>query len=97
MSLLQPRLAYFHQFAVCAVKANTTLYHAGTRPASLCCSFGHAYDADLALWNTSPYGPFASVEELKASSMMQPLPDGLRFTVVSGVEWLCGGTAISIL
>lgn len=45
--------------------------------------FGHAYDADLTLWNFSPHGPFAAVEELKASPIMQPLEDGLRFTVVS--------------
>lgn len=45
--------------------------------------FGHAYDADLALWNFSPHGPFSAVEELKSSQIMQPLADGLRFTVVS--------------
>lgn len=47
------------------------------------CRFGHAYDADLALWNFSPHGPFATAEDLKASPLLQPLADGLRFTVVS--------------
>lgn len=48
-----------------------------------CCDrFGHAYDPELVLWNLSPHGPFASAEELKSSKLMQPLADGLRFTVV---------------
>eukprot|EP00752_Nemacystus_decipiens_P001899 g1829.t1 len=45
-------------------------------------AFGHAYDAELALWNFSPHGPFATVEELKASPLLQPLADGLRFAVI---------------
>ena len=43
---------------------------------------GHAYDADLALWNFSTHGPFQTVGELTSSPLLQPLSDGLRFTVV---------------
>ncbi|CAN0030079.1 unnamed protein product, partial [Hapterophycus canaliculatus] len=44
--------------------------------------FGHAYDPDLALWNFSPHGPFSAADDLKSSPLMQPLGDGLRFTVI---------------
>ena len=47
---------------------------------------GHAYDPNLALWNFSPHGPFQSAGELASSSLLQPLSDGLRFTVVSETD-----------
>lgn len=43
---------------------------------------GHAYEPDLTLWAFSPHGPFQTVEELASSPLMQPLDDGLRFTMV---------------
>ncbi|CAN0341450.1 unnamed protein product [Ectocarpus sp. 6 AP-2014] len=44
-------------------------------------AFDQAYDPELALWNLSPHGPFETVQDLKSSPLVQPLADGLRFTV----------------
>lgn len=86
-----------HVFAETTFACHNRSLVTGTHPPKTCkiycccrgsarlgyCRFGHAYDADLALWNFSPHGPFAAAEDLKASPLLRPLADGLRFTVVS--------------